>query len=106
VHTAWDYRPDGVTAAQMNMYYGLSVIALKGNVAASDYAEVSIADPDVIAFIAPDRHHARIRQRVHREDVRPHHDQVENAVLDGTFVHLAHRARAGRGGQARRRRRR
>jgi 2-methylcitrate dehydratase PrpD len=51
VHTAWDYRPAGVTAAQMNMYYGLSVIALKGNVAASDYAEVSIADPDVIAFI-------------------------------------------------------
>ena len=22
VHTAWDYRPAGITAAQMNMYYG------------------------------------------------------------------------------------
>ena len=26
VHTAWDYRPVGVTAAQMNMYYGRAVI--------------------------------------------------------------------------------
>src|SRR5689334_24107219 len=26
VHTAWDYRPAGITAAQMNMYYGLSVM--------------------------------------------------------------------------------
>ena len=23
VHTAWDYRPAGITAAQMNMFYGL-----------------------------------------------------------------------------------
>src|SRR5262249_22562359 len=51
VHTAWDYRPIGVTAAQMNMYYGLSVMALKGNVSASDYSEGSIADPDILAFM-------------------------------------------------------
>jgi 2-methylcitrate dehydratase PrpD len=51
VHTAWDYRPIGVTAAQMNMYYGLSVMALKGNVSASDYSGDSIADPDIIAFM-------------------------------------------------------
>jgi 2-methylcitrate dehydratase PrpD len=51
VHTAWDYRPAGVTAAQMNMYYGLSVIALKGNVSAPDYSADTIADPEVIAFM-------------------------------------------------------
>src|SRR3954463_14187022 len=32
VHTAWDYRPVGVTAAQMNMFYGLAVMALRGDV--------------------------------------------------------------------------
>src|SRR5215467_3504504 len=51
VHTAWEYRPVGTTAAQMNMYYGLSVMTLKGNVSASDYSEGSIADPDIIAFM-------------------------------------------------------
>src|SRR5262249_58649175 len=51
VHTAWDYRPIGVAAAQMNMYYGLSVMTLKGNVSASDYSADSIADPNIMAFM-------------------------------------------------------
>jgi 2-methylcitrate dehydratase PrpD len=51
VHTAWDYRPAGTTAAQMNMYYGLSVMAQRGNVSAADYADDTIADPDILAFI-------------------------------------------------------
>ena len=36
VHTAWEYRPASVTAAQMNMYYGLSVMALRKDVSAAD----------------------------------------------------------------------
>jgi len=51
VHTAWDYRPAGVTAAQMNMFYGIAVMALRGDVAARDYSEAAIADPEVLAFI-------------------------------------------------------
>ncbi len=51
VHTAWDYRPVGTTAAQMNMYYGLSVMAQRGNVAAGDYADAAIADPAILAFV-------------------------------------------------------
>jgi 2-methylcitrate dehydratase PrpD len=51
VHTAWPYRPQGVTAAQMNLFYGLAVMALRGKVDASDYAEARIADADVLAFI-------------------------------------------------------
>src|SRR5262245_1464574 len=30
VHCAWQYKAQGVTAAQMNLYYGLAVIALDG----------------------------------------------------------------------------
>jgi 2-methylcitrate dehydratase PrpD len=51
VHTAWDYRPVGTTAAQMNMYYGLSVMAQRRNVTAADYAEDTIADRDILAFM-------------------------------------------------------
>ena len=52
VHTAWDYRPAGVTAAQMNMFYGLAVMALRGDVSVADYAEDRIADAETLAFVA------------------------------------------------------
>jgi 2-methylcitrate dehydratase PrpD len=51
VHTAWDYRPVGTTAAQMNMAYGLSVMAQRRNVAAGDYSDDVIADPQILAFM-------------------------------------------------------
>jgi 2-methylcitrate dehydratase PrpD len=51
VHTAWDYRPVGTTAAQMNMFYGLSVMAQRRNLSAADYSDDAIADPDILAFI-------------------------------------------------------
>jgi 2-methylcitrate dehydratase PrpD len=51
VHTAWRYHPAGVTAAQMNMYYGLSVMAMRGNVSIADYSESAITDPEILAFI-------------------------------------------------------
>src|SRR5580692_96565 len=51
VHTAWEYRPVGITAAQMNMYYGLSAMTLQGDVSAADYCEDVIADPKILAFI-------------------------------------------------------
>jgi aconitate decarboxylase len=51
VHTAWEYRPAGVTAAQMNMYYGLSVMAFGRDVSASDYVESKIADAGLLGFM-------------------------------------------------------
>src|ERR1700743_163070 len=46
VHTPWEYRPAGVTAAQMNMYYGLSVRAGRKDLSAADYSEAPLAEPD------------------------------------------------------------
>jgi 2-methylcitrate dehydratase PrpD len=78
VHTAWEYRPASVTAAQMNMYYGLSVMALRKDVSAADYSEATIANPKILDFmrrirISEDaelesrgpafRHSARVRVR-------------------------------------------
>jgi len=51
VHTAWPYVPHGVTAAQMNLYYGLAVMATRGRVSAQDYEPEKLADPGVLAFI-------------------------------------------------------
>ena len=52
VHTAWPYRPAGVTAAQMNMYYGLSVMALRKDVTAADYGDADIASPQLLDFMS------------------------------------------------------
>jgi aconitate decarboxylase len=75
VHTAWPYKPAGVTAAQMNLFYGLAVIALHRDASVRQYAEERLADPAILNFIqriwafedagleamgAPFRHAARL----------------------------------------------
>ena len=41
VHCAWEYKAQGVTAAQMNLYYGLAVIALDGMAFTEQYREAA-----------------------------------------------------------------
>lgn len=57
VHCAWEYRAQGVTAAQMNLYYGLAAIAHDGVAFVSQYREDRLADPRLLDFIQ--RIHAR-----------------------------------------------
>ncbi|MGZ8231626.1 MAG: MmgE/PrpD family protein [Burkholderiales bacterium] len=78
VHCAWGYKAQGVTAAQMNLFYGLAVIALDGMAFTEQYRESRLSDPRVLDFItrieahvdreiegmgAPFRHAARIKVR-------------------------------------------
>jgi len=58
IHCAWEYKAQGVTAAQMNLYYGLSMIALEGTAFVEQYSEDRLRDPRVLDFIP--RIHARI----------------------------------------------
>ncbi len=51
VHTAWPYKPAGITAAQMNMFYGLSVMALHGQVSVADFTADRLADPALLGFM-------------------------------------------------------
>ena len=51
VHTAWTYRDAGVTAAQMNMFYGLAAIATGGDVTVADYTPSRMKDPALLGFI-------------------------------------------------------
>ncbi len=51
VHCAWDYKAQSVTAAQMNLYYGLAMIALEGAAFIDQFAESRIGSDDVMGFI-------------------------------------------------------
>ncbi len=52
VHCAWEYKAQGVTAAQMNLYYGLAVIALDGMAFTEQYRDSRLRDPRIFDFIA------------------------------------------------------
>ncbi len=51
VHTAWPYQPAGVTAAQMNLFYGLGVMALHRDASVRQYDAAMLADPALLGFI-------------------------------------------------------
>jgi len=51
VHCAWKYEAQGVTAAQMNLYYGLAVVALDGAAFVDQYREERLRDPRILDFI-------------------------------------------------------
>ena len=57
VHCAWEYQAQGVTAAQMNLYYGLAVIALDGMAFVDQYREDRLRDPQILDFIKRVRAH-------------------------------------------------
>ncbi|RYZ00453.1 MAG: MmgE/PrpD family protein [Comamonadaceae bacterium] len=51
VHCAWEYKAQGVTAAQMNLFYGLAVIAHDGVAFVAQYSQDRLADPLLLDFI-------------------------------------------------------
>ena len=51
VHCAWEYKAQGVTAAQMNLYYGLAVIAYDGVAFTDQYRQDRLHDPRILDFI-------------------------------------------------------
>lgn len=73
VHCAWEYKAQGITAAQMNLYYGLAVIALDGMAFVDQYRESRLHDPKILDFIT------RIQARVDPE--------IEN--MGAAFRHAA-----------------
>ena len=51
VHCAWEYKAQGVTAAQMNLYYGLAMIALHGVAFTEQFQESRLAEPRTLDLI-------------------------------------------------------
>ncbi|MGH8638220.1 MAG: MmgE/PrpD family protein, partial [Burkholderiales bacterium] len=61
VHCAWEYKAQGVTAAPMNLYYGLAMIALDGAAFVDQYREERLRDPRVLDLVP------RIKARIDPE---------------------------------------
>ena len=51
VHCAWEYKSQGVTAAQMNLFFGLGAIAVDGDAFVAQYKEERLSDPRILQFI-------------------------------------------------------
>jgi 2-methylcitrate dehydratase PrpD len=51
VHCAWAYKAQGVTAAQMNLFFGLAVIAEDGEAFTAQFQERRLAEPRLLDFI-------------------------------------------------------
>jgi 2-methylcitrate dehydratase PrpD len=51
LHCAWEYKAQGVTAAQMNLFFGLAAIAVDDNAFVDQYREERLNDPRLLDFI-------------------------------------------------------
>jgi 2-methylcitrate dehydratase PrpD len=49
-HAGWPYRPDGMTAAQLNMPYCIATLLLEGDVFVDQFTDAMIADPTRMAL--------------------------------------------------------
>jgi 2-methylcitrate dehydratase PrpD len=52
LHCAWEYAAQGVTAAQMNLFYGLAAVALEGDAFIDQFRDELLHDPRIIDFIS------------------------------------------------------
>lgn len=50
-HCAWEYTPQGVTSAQMSLYFTLAAMAFDGEVLTEQFSEERLADPELLAFM-------------------------------------------------------
>jgi len=107
VHCAWEYKAQGVTAAQMNLYYGMAVIALDGAAFTEQFREARLSDPQILDFItritahvdpeiekmgAPFRHasHVKITTRagkVHEKLALHRRGSPENPLAPEEVIH-------------------
>lgn len=51
IHCAWEYKPAGVTGAQMNLFYGMAMIAIDGDAGDKQFREDRLEDPEVLSLI-------------------------------------------------------
>ena len=51
VHCAWNYKNHNITSAQMNIYYGLALIALEGELFVNQFNKDKISNPEILNFM-------------------------------------------------------
>jgi len=50
-HCAWEYKAQGVTAAQMNLYFNMASVVFDGVLFTEQYSEAKLTDPKLLAFM-------------------------------------------------------
>lgn len=50
-HCAWEYKAQGVTAAQMNLYFNIASVAFDGVLFTEQYSEARLTDPKLFGFM-------------------------------------------------------
>jgi len=50
-HVGWPYKPEGITAAQMNLYYCVSALLADGRIDVSQFTPERITDPVILKHI-------------------------------------------------------
>jgi len=50
-HCAWEYKAQGVTAAQMNLYFNMASVAFDGVLFTEQYSESKLTEPKLQAFM-------------------------------------------------------
>ena len=50
VHSGWTYEPEGITAAQMSIGYGVARILADGTLDARHFTDEAVSDPGVVAL--------------------------------------------------------
>ena len=98
-HCGWEYRPQGVTSAQLNMSYCVATLLLEGEVFVDQFSEEMVADPARLALlkrveVMPDaeitgrgrafRHMARVEIRL--QDGSILRKTVEKRPDEGAFT--------------------
>lgn len=84
-HVGWDYEPDTVTTAQMNLPYIVSVVLADGDAFVDQFTAERIADPELVAFsrrvtVTPDP------QIDAGGDALRHATRIEVALTDGRVL--------------------
>jgi aconitate decarboxylase len=51
LHVGWDYKPEGITSAQMNLPYCLAVMALEGDAFVDQFTDSKISNSGILEFI-------------------------------------------------------
>ena len=51
VHCAWNYKNHNITSAQMNIYYGLALIAIEGELFVNQFSKDKISNPEILNFM-------------------------------------------------------
>ena len=51
IHCAWAYENHNVTSAQMNIYYGLALMALEGELFVDQFSAEKISNPEILGYM-------------------------------------------------------